>query len=117
MTDERTNEQISAEIAERLFGLVQCDIAPRGFHPADRAYPCVDWDYVSFDGALGLVVPEMRRRGYEFASMDRNGEFRCSFYQPKSNIPDVVIGVPFGEEPRAICLAALLALDAERKAE
>ena len=102
MTDERTNEQISAEIAERLFE-----------NP-------IEWRMVAgkpfasdYNAALGLVVPEMRERGYEFASMDRDGEFRCSFYRPKSNILDVVIGVPFGEEPRAICLAALAALDTE----
>jgi len=116
MTDTRTNEQISVAIAERLFGLecVGCWEEPLErcpLHGRERAPFASD-----HNAALGLVVPEMRRRGWHFTVTSYAGfeSVTVSFFRPESwhetrESPD--------ELPRAICLAAEAALDAERKAE
>lgn len=112
MTDKRTNEEISAAIAKRLFGLVVESgwgliTASDGFQYRMSIKP-----YASdHNAAMGLVVPEMRKRGYIFYLDDDEGtvcvDFHgASWYGRK--------WVPYGEEPRAICLAALAALDQEQ---
>ena len=102
---ERTNEQLSAEIAERLFGGLTAQMLPLSGGGTITCFP----DYASdHNAALGLVVPEMRKRGWSFEMGDCLDEtsVECSFdFIPRT--------APFGQEPRAICLAALAALDAE----
>ena len=122
MTDERTNEQISAEIAGRLFGQTvewrEWDWKEDGETGHTAAFVVVTegvpfWHIVDpyasdHNAAMGLVVSEMRKRGWSFEMGDCLDEtsVECSFdFIPRT--------APFGQEPRAICLAALAALDAE----
>ena len=109
MTDERTNEQISAAIAERLFNWEQCH----------KGCLCVPPTYYASDhnAALGLVVPEMRQRGWAFFMADEPAGIQVLFESRADDETYWLARAPFGEEPRAICLAVLAALDAERKAE
>ena len=137
--DERTNQQLSAEIARRLLHWTQDTIAHlhNDFKgegdPLCSCVGCADGSnakrrlWVSPDrewkgepvfasdhnASLGLVVPEMRRRGYEFMAEDFAAQSSIRVWFVKGS----VMGssrVPFGQEPRAICLAALAALDQER---
>ena len=115
LTDERTSEEISAAIAERLFGKVIEDgyevvTASDGY----RYRMSIKLYASDHNAALGLVVPKMRRRGYEFWMSDRRGRVQVSF---SADGKYSVALAEFGQEPRAICLAAEAALDAERKAE
>ena len=116
MTDERTNEQISAAIAERLLRwvwveAVSCWVDRDGLVVATRSEfkPASD-----HNTALGLVVPEMRKRGWQFSLVDVGDEVRAVFFS-KNLHRTVLASAPFGEEPCAICLAALAALDQEGK--
>ncbi len=109
-TDERPNEELSAEIAERLFPCPSPS-CPYASHQ--------DQPYASdHNAALGLVVPAMLAR----PGID---SFECGVTKSGSwavfrrgHGPGVA-GYAEADEglPRAICLAALAALDAERKAE
>ena len=112
MTDERTKEQINAEIARRLFGW---HLTNWGSWDDKDGLPVLRSAIFASDhnAALGLVVPEMRRRGYEFMAEDFAAQSSIRVWFVKGS----VMGssrVPFGQEPRAICLAALAALDQER---
>ena len=116
MTDERTNEEISAAIAKRLFGLEPHPTLAGWFLNAAPGYKG-DYQQAIYasdhNAALGLVVPEMRRRGYLFSLEDNGGgeSVMAIFWSKKfGSIPATA---PYSEEPRAICLAALAVLDAE----
>ena len=127
LTDERTNEQISAALAERLFGWEECKCTRLlGLPHFKRGNGVAHYDHVTardlseqfsdYNAALGLVVPEMRKLGYELRIEDEldRGVVNVQFSNGR------VCGIaeqPFGLEPRAICLAAEAALDAERNTE
>ena len=102
MTDERTNEQISAAIAERLFGIT----------PITSVWTKLSKTPFASDhnAALGLVVPEMRKRGWMFEMADFSTGVDCGFVKVGFS---KWASCDFGQEPRAICEAALAALDAE----
>ena len=115
-TDERTNEQISAALAERLFNIRICpDCTQAGDpHTVNRA-EVIEPFASDHTAALALVVPEMRGRGYYFELADMSdGGVRATFGKQGSQRVWIA-RTPFGLEPRAICLAAEAALDAERK--
>ena len=110
---KRTNEQLTAEIIERLFSRNDYDrlITSRAdFRPAS-----------SFGTALGRVVPAMRERGYLFSIADcfDGKKVECGFRSMVGdshwlNLTKSRFIVAFhGEEPSAICEAALAAMDAE----
>ena len=112
LTDERTNEQISAAIAKLLLDQLEG-------HEWKIGEAWVSWkDLASgHNAALGLVVPEMRKLGYSFWMRDiwpKKGESLVGF--GKGGAMSNVI-LPYDQLPRAICLAAEAALNAERKAE
>jgi hypothetical protein len=110
MNSELTNEQLSAEIARWLFGRTTAREIPSG-DPGIITYAVDDFAGDN-DAAMGLVVPEMRKRGYEFMSEDFADEskFQALFVKGSTRGRGQA---PFGDEPRAICEAALAALDAE----
>lgn len=122
LTDERTNKQISAAIAKLLFEKIVCqpdyELCTNEWR-ARCAIPCsvyIEPFASRFAAALGLVVPEMRKLGYELRIEDEldRGVVNVQFSNGR------VCGIaeqPFGLEPRAICLAAEAALDAERNTE
>ena len=122
-TDERTNEELSAAIAERLFGLAIENGKRVGISDGWRYHFPVKPYASDHNAALGLVVPAMRKRGYRF-EMEDDWDFGdgkamgvgIRFRTMKQARVEMTF-TPFGQEPRAICLAALAALDAERKEE
>ena len=104
MTDERTNEQISDAIAERLFGIKEWQARLYRIYASDH------------NAALGLVVPEMLARpgidSFE-CGVTKSGSwavFRRGYGPGVAGYAEADEGLP-----RAICLAVLAALDAERK--
>lgn len=113
-----TNDELSAEIARRLFGLVphtnDCANPNRCFAvSANDKFGNPLAPYASdHNAAMGLVVPEMRKRGWELMTEDFIEEARCGVMFVKGRYVSRTL-VPFGEEPRAICEAALAALDSE----
>lgn len=125
MTDERTDKQISAAIAERLFGITR---ATHSYLWAQVVATGRTWRTVTgniflgepyaedHNAAMGLVVPEMRTQGYWFELADMSGgRVRATFGKDEGGRWSA--RAPVGQEPRAICLAALAAMDAEMKAE
>lgn len=117
MTDERTNKEISAAIAKRLW-----PGSTKDGHEWRFGKSWVDWsDFASdHNAALGLIVPEMRKRGWFFLVDDYRGELgRTTFVRfSKQGAPvfEPVHGeayAEFDELPRAICLAAEAVMDAE----
>ena len=120
MTDERTNKQINAAIAERLLRwvwveAVSCWVDRDGLVVATRSEfkPASD-----HNTALGLVVPAMADKGYKKFSCGSYGqgtvwaEFSTYGWSPKRWYAED----NDGSIPRAICLAGLV-LDAEEKTE
>ena len=102
MTDyaDLTDEQVNAQIAERLFGYEK-------YSEVFGNYPYTQ----TYDASMGLVVPAMRERGYEFILVDDNGKTEIAFEKDPQITAPVVTS--FNRTPRAICEAALLALDME----
>lgn len=128
-TDERTNKQISAEIARRLFGLTvewrEWDWKEDGESGHNAAWVVMDeppreyWHivdpYASDHNAAWQVVTEMRKRGYIYWASDMwagEGHTQAGFSK-EGNLYRIT--APFGEEPRAICLAVLGTLEQEGK--
>ena len=121
-TDERTKEQINAAIAERLFEITYethahlwVDALLLDEYHATALHVFRGESYASeHNAALGLVVTEMRKRGYLFSLEDNGGggSVMAIFWSKK--LGSIPATAPFGEEPRAICEAALAALDAEK---
>ena len=107
-TDERTKEQISAAIAMRLFPCLEgCwGIAHSHF---------VEHNFASdHNAALGLVVPAMAARGWSFTlSVDATEKTATALFVRRGIWHEVAESS--SEIPRAICLAALAAMDAESK--
>ena len=108
LTDERTNDQISAALAERLFDIRICqDCAQAGDpHTVNRA-EVIEPFASDCNTALGLVVPEMAKRGYNFGCGKSHRDWWAVFERPLYGYAD--------ELPRAICLAAEAALDTEEE--
>lgn len=136
MPDTRTNEEVSAEVARRLFGWewrqVHCfkGHLVDAFLPTERGSENLDWCHAPWnadtDGlwfvkpyasehnaALGLVVPEMTAQGFEFRMIVHrsDGSVFVEFYNEHVQAGEMVDSIK--EAPRAICEAALAALDAE----
>lgn len=104
---ERTNEEISAAIAERLW-----PGSTKDGHEWRFGKSWVDWSDFAEDhnAALGLIVPEMRKRGYWFFMEDDHEAGLVTVFFTNWSCR---VTLPFGQEPRAICLAAEAALGAE----
>lgn len=95
-----SNEELSAEIAKRLFGLVLTnDVLLTSVYASDH------------NAAMGLVVPEMRKRGYAFELTDFAAGFATATFATQTEAYSE--SAVYGEEPRAICEAALKALEAQ----
>ncbi len=122
---EMTNEQLDAEIAEKVLGLTRCDGTEN--HEASTCYvvdsdgscwyhaglvpinPSSDWS------AAAMVVERMRSMKYWLYLEDLVNKWRASFCGPDwPPIWDWRRNVVDGSATRAICLAALTALAAER---
>ena len=101
--DTRTNEQLSAEIARRLFDQLEG-------HEWKIGKARVSWKDLASDynATLGLVVSEMlETHGYNFSCGRNDRGWWAVFKQPFYVYADTL--------PRAIYLAALAALDAEEE--
>lgn len=95
-----TDEQINAQIAERLFGYEK-------HSEVFGNYPYA----TTYEASIGLVVPAMRERGWMFFLTDMSTHIQVVFEQDDDTYFDV--RSDYGKEPRAICEAALLALDSQ----
>ena len=112
-----TNEQLSAEIARRLFGWhEEPDFETkelRWWFSADGHEIFAPIFADDHNAALGLVVPAMWKRGYGFnLDLYLNGVSGANFYDQQGR--GHWTKADNGSLPRAICLAAVAALDAER---
>ena len=115
-TDERTKDVLSAAIAKRLFGLELCNGDDKNFVRLASGGVALLKPFASdHNAALELVVPEMRKRGWVFRLIDclEIDEVGVDFIRWEPEFREATGMAPFGQEPRAICLAALAALDQE----
>lgn len=115
-----TNEELSAEIARRLFGMEPHPTLSGWFLNASVGYKG-DYSRPTFasdhNAAMGLVVPEMRKQGWSLHLMDNlvRETVIAVFDHPERR--SVRAQAALGEEPRAICEAALAALDSQEGKE
>lgn len=102
-----TTKALSAEVARRLFGIEYAYGPECPLHHTCKPYA------EDHNAAMGLVVPEMTAQGFEFRMIVHrsDGSVFVEFYNERVQAGEMVDSIK--EAPRAICEAALAALDAE----
>lgn len=114
-----SDDALGEVIAKRLFGWKECTCTRllgvshfslgKGVFYYEHATAGQLESYASdHNAAMGLVVTEMRKRGYEFELITTPEGKTQAIFANREAVD--AASAAFGEEPRAICLAALAAL-------